>query len=1098
MAACPVCAHENADDARFCSACGAPLSLEPRREERKVVSVLFADLVGFTSRAEQLDPEDVRAVLAPYWARLRAELERFGGTVEKFIGDAVMALFGAPVTREDDPERAVRAALAIRDWAREAGDLQVRIAVTTGEALVLLDARPSEGEGMASGDVVNTAARLQAAAPVNGVLVSEATYRATRDVIDFEEREPVVAKGKTEPVRVWEAINARSRLGMDLDQRALMPLVGRTRELDALIGAFTRASEALEPQLVTLVGVPGIGKSRLVAELFQRIEALPEIVLWRQGRALPYGEGVSFWALSEMVKAQAGIHENDSLEEAREKLWASVEGLGGEADHMWLTRHLLPLIGGEPPEGESREESFAAWRTYFEGLAEERTLVLVFEDLHWADDGLLDFVDHVADWTSGVPLLIVGTARPELLDRRPGWGGGKLNATTLALSPLADDEAAQIIARVLEQALLSADIQQVLLERAGGNPLYAEQFARLYVERGSADDLPLPETIQGIIAARLDGLSPDEKRLLQDAAVLGKVFWSGGAASLAGLDAQALAKTLHSLERKGLVRRERRSAVSGEEEYAFRHVLVRDVGYGQIPRAERGAKHVAAAKWIEGLGRADDHAELVAHHFAAALGLARAAGVTDAALEGDTRVAFVRAGDRSYRLGAFPAALRFYSDALELPAGEGERVLVRFAHARARLHVEGDRTGLAEVCEALAAVGETDAAAEASAVAANAAWRAGRSSEAEELLQRALSRGWGGEASAGRAALLAEHSRIAAFAGRLEDADRAAEEALVVAERLGLDALRATILNTRGVIALQDGDVRRARAEIESALAVGGSSAEQIRGYTNLAVTWDTDGFRGEGARYGRLANEMGRRMGNKLMLIWSQAGEIAEDVFSQGDWDGTLERAGAYLAETAELGGSYLDSGLRLLCAYVHAGRGDDAAAAAELELGLAAIDTGGGIQAVAPSVTLAARIEQILGHHARATALIDDALAALREASIRAPGLRADMALAFYFAGRGEPWLEVARSRFTETGRVWAARLICSGRLEYAAELYAQIGSTHEEATTRLAAAEQLLAEGRRADAGAQLDLALPFYERAGATRIVAQAEALFAAAS
>src|SRR5579862_1305795 len=438
MTACPVCAHENSDDARFCPACGAPLLVEPRREERKVVSVLFADLVGFTSRAEQLDPEDVRAVLAPYWARLRAELERFGGTVEKFIGDAVMALFGAPVTREDDPERAVRAALAIRDWARDTGDLQVRIAVTTGEALVLLDARPSEGEGMASGDVVNTAARLQAAAPVNGVLVSESTYRATRDVVDYEEREPVVAKGKTEPVRVWEAINARSRLGMDLEQRALLPLVGRTRELDVLVGAFDRASEALEPQLVTIVGAPGIGKSRLVAELFQRIEALPDIVLWRQGRALPYGEGVSLWALSEMVKAQAGIQENDTLDVAREKLWASVKGIGDQADHAWQMRHLLPLIGGEPPEGGSGEESFAAWRTYFEGLAEERPLVLVFEDLHWADEGLLDFVDHVADWATGVPLFVVGTARPELLDRRPGWGGGKLNATTLALSPLAD------------------------------------------------------------------------------------------------------------------------------------------------------------------------------------------------------------------------------------------------------------------------------------------------------------------------------------------------------------------------------------------------------------------------------------------------------------------------------------------------------------------------------------------------------------------------------------------------------------------------------------------------------------------------------------
>ena len=344
---------------------------------------------------------------------------------------------------------------------------------------------------------------------------------------------------------------------------------------------------------------------------------------------------------------------------ARQKLWESVGSAVGGGDRDWVMQKLLPLIGAEQPEGDGQNENFSAWRRYLEGLAEQHPLVLVFEDLHWADDGLLDFVDNLADWSSGVPLFVVGTARPELLDRRAGWGGGKLNATTLALSPLADAEAAQIISRVLEQALLPADTQQLLLERAGGNPLYAEQFARLYVERGSAEDLPLPETIQGIIAARLDGLAPDEKRLLQDAAVLGKVFWSGGAAALAGLDAHGLEHALHSLERKGLVRRERRSAVSGEDEFAFRHVLVRDVAYGQIPRVDRGQKHVRAAQWIEGLGRTEDHAEHVAHHYGAAIELARAAGSVDPTLEEASRVAFVRAGVRGYRLGAFPAASAF-------------------------------------------------------------------------------------------------------------------------------------------------------------------------------------------------------------------------------------------------------------------------------------------------------------------------------------------------------------------------------------------------------------------------------------------------------
>jgi predicted ATPase len=320
-------------------------------------------------------------------------------------------------------------------------------------------------------------------------------------------------------------VNARSRLGMDLVQRVLVPLVGRLRELEVLAAAFDRALGELEPQLVTLVGVPGIGKSRLVAELFQRLDEGVDLVWWRQGRALPYGEGVSFWVLNEMVKAHAGIQENDPLEDARAKLWESIAAAIGEEDRAWVAQHVLPLIGVEDATSTGRaEESFPAWRCYLEGLAEQAPLVLVSEDVHWADDGLLDFVDHLAEWATGVPLFIVATSRPELLDRRPDWGGGKLNATTLALSPLADAEAAQIIGRVLEQALLSATTQQVLVERAGGNPLYAEQFARLYVERGSTDDLPLPETIQGIIAARLDGLAPGEKRLLQDAAVLGKVL----------------------------------------------------------------------------------------------------------------------------------------------------------------------------------------------------------------------------------------------------------------------------------------------------------------------------------------------------------------------------------------------------------------------------------------------------------------------------------------------------------------------------------------------------------------------------------------------
>ncbi len=511
MITCPRCSQENPEGASFCNACAAPLApaAETLLEERKVVTVLFADLVGFTSRAEQMDPEEVRSLLRPYHARLRDELERFGGTVEKFIGDAVMAVFGAPVAHEDDAERAVRAALAIRDWILdEQAELQLRIGVNTGQALVSLGARPEEGEGMVAGDVVNTAARLQSNAPVNGILVGETTWRATRDTIDYREAEAVEAKGKAEPVEAWEAVEALARVGVDISGRVRTPLVGRRRELDTLLDAFERAKSTRQVQLVTLVGEPGIGKSRLVYELFQTVEHDPELIYWRQGRSLPYGEGISFWALGEMVKAHAGILETDAKDEAERKLRSTVEAALPDEDVGWTLSHLRPLAGIEDIAGrnERQEEAFAAWRGFLEGIADESPLVLVFEDLHWADEGLLDFVDHLVDWATRVPLLVVGTARSELLTRRPAWGGGKTNALTLSLAPLSGVETAELVHGLLEQAAIPADIQATLLERAGGNPLYAEEFVRLLDER--ANGAALPETVQGIIAARLDVLDP--------------------------------------------------------------------------------------------------------------------------------------------------------------------------------------------------------------------------------------------------------------------------------------------------------------------------------------------------------------------------------------------------------------------------------------------------------------------------------------------------------------------------------------------------------------------------------------------------------------
>ena len=705
MSICAACGQDNPDIARFCLACGAPLAEAPAadlREERKVVSVLFCDLVGFTSRSESMDVEDVRGTLQPYHALLRRELERHGGTVEKFIGDAVMAVFGAPVAHEDDPERAVRAALAIIDAVaalrdRDARlDLHVRIGVNTGEALIALGADPSRGEGMASGDVVNTAARLESAGPADGVLVGEVTYRATNRAISYEPAEPVAAKGKSEPVPAWRAVQARSRFGTDVEQSSATAMVGRERELDTLRDAAERAFAEREVQLVTVVGVPGIGKSRLVWELSQWVDERPELVRWRQGRCLPYGDGVTWWALGEAVKAEAGILESDGSAAAAEKIGEMVAGaVGDDRDAGWVRGHVAALVGvdgaGDGGSGDPAE-AFAAWRRLLEGLAARGPMVLVFEDMHWADDAMLDFVDHLVEWAGEVPLLVVCSARPELLERRRDWGGGKPNAATVALRPLSDEDTRELVSTLLAETLLPAETQAALLERAEGNPLYAEEFVRMLADQGVQASSVLPESVQGIIAARLDALAADEKQLLQDAAVVGKVAWLGALEAIGGGQRWQLEELLHRLVRKEFLRRAQRSSVEGDVEYVFRHVLVRDVAYNQIPRAQRARKHELAAAWIEQLSAdRDDAVEMRAHHLVRALEYAEAAGQDTAALRSAARLALRAAGDRAHRVDAHEAAVRHRRAALELTAEDDPDrgyVVLDLARSLARLGVD--------------------------------------------------------------------------------------------------------------------------------------------------------------------------------------------------------------------------------------------------------------------------------------------------------------------------------------------------------------------------------------------------------------------------
>ncbi|HET8525641.1 MAG TPA: AAA family ATPase [Actinomycetota bacterium] len=490
---CPNCGEENAERARFCSNCGAALAPPATGpgEERKVVSVLFVDLVGFTARSDNADPEDVRATLRLYHELLKREIERFGGTVEKFIGDAVMAVYGAPVAHEDDAERAVRSALRILQAIDELNGsrpdlgLEIRGAVNTGEAVVALGARPEAGEGFVTGDVVNVASRLQAIAPVGGVVVGELTYRGTRDQIEYEALEPASVKGKEKEVPLWRALEARSRFGVDIEPGAATPFIGRERELSLLADLFEHVVREEAPHLVTLSGEPGVGKSRLVREFRTHIDDLPELVRWRQGRCLSYGEGITFWALGEIVKSHAGILENDGTQEAAGKLRIAVESvIDDQRERDWTFARLSPLVGITEEAPAEREESFAAWRGFLEAIAAREPFVLVIEDLHWADPAMLEFIQHLVDWTSDVSLFVLATARPELYERAPGWGGGARNHTAISLSPLSERETAQLIGALLEQTVLPAATQSELLNRAGGNPLYTEEFVRMLIDRG--------------------------------------------------------------------------------------------------------------------------------------------------------------------------------------------------------------------------------------------------------------------------------------------------------------------------------------------------------------------------------------------------------------------------------------------------------------------------------------------------------------------------------------------------------------------------------------------------------------------------------------
>jgi class 3 adenylate cyclase/tetratricopeptide (TPR) repeat protein len=1086
MAACRQCGSELPESARFCPACGTAVDAR-LGEERKIVTVLFADLVDSTALGDGRDPEELRAAVRPHLARMRAALEDHGGTFEKFVGDAVMAVFGAPVAHEDDPERAVRAALAIRDAIPG-----VRIGVNTGEAVVQLGASSGAGEGIATGDVVTTTFRIEEAADVDSVLVGESTYRATQGAMEYGERRLLQARGKSDLVAVYEALRATADLRASHESPPLAPLVGRKEELSLILDTLARARRDRTVQLVTLMGVPGIGKSRLVWELQHALEDDPGLVTWRRGRCLPYGEGVTFWALGEMIKAQATILETDDAATAEAKLHRAVRDLVADPrEAEWVEGHVRLLLALDAPAGERREDAFAAWRRLFEALAEWGPLALVVEDLHWADEGLLDFLDYLADWATSAPLVLICTARPELRERRPTWGA-RANAVTIALAPLSDAETGTLVGHLLRQTLVASEFSEALLARAEGNPLYAEEFVRMLVDRGflyrngggwqlREGELPLPESVQGIIAARIDALQLDAKLVLQDAAVIGRGFWPDAVAAVGGLERAEVGHILRSLEQKELVRRLGTSAVAGEHQYSFRHALVRDVAYGQIPRAERTRRHLLAASWIESLGRREDHAETLAHHYLAAVEYAEAGGEESSSFAARAQRALREAGDRALSLSAFATAARFFRGALDLsPEDDPERPVVLFCLGKALSRSASPDEGLLEEArDALLVVGDVDRAAECDVIVGELLWRSGRREQAFDRINAGLGRLVGRPASYSKAYALSTLSRFKIAADDADAAIELAQAAMEIAEELELDELRAHALNTMGVARATRGD-RDGLADLERSIeiAVGASSPESVRGYFNLGSMLANFGDLRRAAELHAQARALADRYGDAAWTDWLEAERVYQHYWA-GEWKEAEELAERLLGKAKDGASGRLELDGSLVSGWIALARGDVDAAVANADRADAFSRHADDPQNLYPALAFRARALLAAGRKDDASQSLDVLLGSMREMPSLPSFWVLDLVVALDALGRADELIEVAAVA-PQTRWLDAALAYARGDAAEAATICAAIGTRPDEAFARLIAAGRASDDEARS---ANESAAVAFFREVGA---------------
>jgi class 3 adenylate cyclase len=706
--ACPNCGTANTPGAKFCGECATPLgggaapSLSPTAAgpstrpaaggapapvaERRLVSVLFADLVGFTPFAEERDAEEVRESLSQYFEIARQAIERFGGTVEKFIGDAVMAVWGVPVSHEDDAERAVRAALELVQAVRALGPgIEARAGVLTGEAAVTLGATD---QGMVAGDLVNTASRLQSAAPPGAVLVGEATQRAASAGIMFEPAGEQTLKGKSAPVAAWLAVRVAGGIrGRWRTEGPEAPFVGRAEELAMLKDLYHATARENRARLVSVVGPAGIGKSRLGREFLSHIDAEADDFWLHHGRSPAYGEGLTFWALGEMIRQRAGLAETDDEVTTRSRITAMVgEHISDEADRRWIEPAMLSLLGLGGGASDT-EQLFGAWRTFFERLAAQNPVALVFEDLHWADSGMLDFIDYLLEWSRSQPIFILTLARPELLEKRPTWGAGKRQFTSVYLEPLPESDIRELLVGLVPG--LPEPAARAIIARADGMPLYAVETVRMlvadgrlveeggvYQPSGDLSALAVPETLTALIASRLDALEPEARSLAQDSSVLGQRFTIAGLTAVSGLDQAALEPLLETLIRRELLNRETDPRSPERNQYGFVQSLIREVAYNTLARRDRKSRHLAAARFFESL-ETDELAGALAGQYLAAHANAEGPEETTA-LAAQARVALRAAADRAAGLGSPDQAFGFLRDALALavdPVDEAELAL---------------------------------------------------------------------------------------------------------------------------------------------------------------------------------------------------------------------------------------------------------------------------------------------------------------------------------------------------------------------------------------------------------------------------------------